>query len=96
MPKLKTHKGAKSRFSYLANPVGNQSLYSGPVSGMQLYFTVEELFYPLGLAPAQVALGAFNPHNLSAAGNMEAAFRAFMCFQIWHLVFPLSLLWLSL
>jgi hypothetical protein len=27
---------------------------------------------------------------------MEAAFRAFMCFLLWHLVFPLSLLWLSL
>jgi hypothetical protein len=78
--------------SYLTNPVGNQSFYSGPVNGMQLDFTIEELLYALGLAPAQVALRAFNPHNLSAAGNMEAAFRAFMCFQLWHLVFPLSLL----
>jgi hypothetical protein len=76
--------------------VGNQSFNSDSVSGMQLDFAVEKSFYPLGLASAQVTFRAFSAHNLSAAGDMEAAFRAFMCFQLWHLVFPLSLLWLSL
>jgi hypothetical protein len=70
----------KERSSYLANPVGNQPLYPGAVGGMQLDFTIEELFYSLGLAPAQVALRALYTHDLTAAGYMEAALGAFMCF----------------
>lgn len=86
----------KERPSYLANPVGNQSFYSGSVGGMQLNFAIKEPLHPLGLTPSQVALRTFNPHNFTAAGNMEATFSAFMRFEFGHLDFPLSLLWLSL
>jgi hypothetical protein len=82
----------KEQSSYLTNPVGNQSFNSGSVSGVQLNFAVEELLDPLGFAPSQVAFRAFDPHDFTAAGNMEATFRAFMRFHLWHLDFPLSLL----
>jgi hypothetical protein len=85
----------KEQSSYLANPVGNQSFYSGSVSGMKLNFAIEKLLDPLGLASSQVAFRAFDPHDFTAAGNMEATFRAFMGFHFWHLDFPLPLLWLS-
>jgi hypothetical protein len=59
---------------------------------MQFDFAIEKLLHPLGLAPAEVAFRAFNPHYFTAAGNMEATFSAFMSFYFWHLGFPLSLL----
>lgn len=86
----------KEQPSYLANPVGNKPSNPGSVSGMQFNFFIEKLLYPLGLAPAQMALWAFSTHDFAAAGNMEATFCAFMRFQLWHLDFPLSLLWLWL
>jgi hypothetical protein len=82
----------KEQPSYLVNPVGNQSFNSGSVSGMQLNFAVEELLDPLGFVSSQMAFRAFDPHDFTVAGNMKAAFRAFMGFHLWHLDFPLSLL----
>jgi hypothetical protein len=47
---------------------------------VQFYCLIEKALYPLGFAAAQMAFGSFDPHNLTAAGNMEAALGPFMGF----------------
>jgi len=58
---------------------------------MQFNFAIEKPLHPLGLASAEVAFRAFGPHNLTAAGNIEAAFSAFVGLKLWHLGFLLPL-----
>jgi hypothetical protein len=45
---------------------------------MQRYGLVKKTAGALRLVAAQVALGAFHPHNLAAASDVEAALGPFM------------------
>jgi hypothetical protein len=72
----------------LLYPVGYQPLYPLPVTGVQLNHFIKEPPDPLGFMGAKMALGPLDPHNLAAAGNVEAALGPFMGFDLWHSELP--------
>ena len=58
---------------------------------MQGYRLIKKTLGTPGFSAAQVALATLGTHNLTATGNMESALGTFVCLNLWHLVFALSL-----